>query len=321
MKLKELFAIESKPKKGLFALEWIVMAYLLLTTVVIFFIFTRVHNPEAMLWGRLKIVAMTLLLWGVYRLLPCQLTRMARVAAQMALLSWWYPDTYEINRVFPNLDHLFASWEQSLFGCQPALHFSEVMPWPVVSELMDMGYAAYYPMIAAVVLFYFFQRQKEWMKAAYIVMGAFFIYYVIFIFLPVTGPQFYYAAVGIDQIASGVFPNIGDYFNTHQDCLASPGYTDGLFYQLVEDAKNAGERPTAAFPSSHVGISTVLMWLAWQSRCRRLFFILLPLYVFLCMATVYIQAHYLIDAIAGFITGTAFYWLMKFTYRGRIANE
>jgi membrane-associated phospholipid phosphatase len=37
---------------------------------------------------------------------------------------------------------------------------------------------------------------------------------------------------------------------------------------------------------------------------------LLPLYVLLCFATVYIQAHYAIDAIAGLLTGVVFYFAL-----------
>ena len=105
---------------------------------------------------------------------------------------------------------------------------------------------------------------------------------------------------------------MGDYFNSHQACLPSPGDVHGIFYNLVEDAKAAGERPTAAFPSSHVGVSTICMLLAWRSGNRKLLFTLLPFYVFLCMATVYIQAHYAIDAIAGLITGVALYAVLNF---------
>lgn len=304
------FELEKKPLRGLMAAEWVVMAYLVLTLIVIFFMFTRLHNPEAMIWGRLRIVAMTAALWLVYRLLPCRLTRFSRIAAQMALLAWWYPDTYELNRVLPNLDHVFAGWEQSLFGCQPALLFSQALPGALFSELFDMGYAAYYPMIFLVVFFYFLYRYQEFERTAFVVLGAFFIYYVIFVFVPVVGPTFYYKAVGLKNITAGIFPNMHDYFNYHQDCLPSPGYVDGVFYQLVEGAKAAGERPTAAFPSSHVGISTVLMWLAIHTGNRRLVFILLPFFVFLCCATVYIQAHYLVDAIAGLITGTVFYFAL-----------
>ena len=105
---------------------------------------------------------------------------------------------------------------------------------------------------------------------------------------------------------------MNDYFNHHQGCLVSPGYQEGLFYHLVEDAKAAGERPTAAFPSSHVGIATVCMLLIGHTRNRKLLWLLVPFYAFLCLATVYIQAHYVIDAIAGFASGVAFYFLFMF---------
>ena len=167
-------------------------------------------------------------------------------------------------------------------------------------------------LIVLVLLFYFFARYEEFHRAAFIVLASFFLYYVIFIFVPVVGPTFYFNAVGVDQIAKGVFPDLGLYFNNHQECLPSPGDVNGVFYQLVESAKEAGERPTAAFPSSHVGCSTVLMLLALHTKKRWLVWLLLPLYVLLCFATVYIQAHYAIDAIAGFITAVVFYLVLMY---------
>ena len=326
--MKQLFKIEENPRKGPFLAEWAMLAYLALSTLVILFCYTKVQNPEAMLWGRVRILFTTAALYLVYRMLPCRLTRLVRIVVQMAFLSWWYPDTYELNRMFPNLDHLFASWEQQLFGCQPALLFSQTVGawhWPGLdggwavlnvnnffSELMDLGYAAYYPMIAVVLLYYFFRCYDEFQRASFVIIASFFIFYVIFVVLPVAGPTFYYQAVGIDSIVQGIFPSIADYFSHNTDCLPSPGYTDGLFYHLVEGAKAAGERPTAAFPSSHVGVSTVMMLLAWHTHDRRLPLFLLPFFVLLCFSTVYIQAHYAIDALAGLLTGTLFYFLLMY---------
>lgn len=308
--IKDYFKIEKNPKKGLLPLEWVMLGYMAITVFTMLFTFTKVVNPESMLWGRLRILVMTLALWGVYRMIPCRITKMVRIMAQIALLAWWYPDTYEINRMFPNLDHLFAGWEQDLFGCQPALLFAKALPWAVVSELMSMGYFMYYPMIAAVVLYYFFCRYYEAERVGFVMLASFFIYYLIYIYVPVVGPTFYFDAVGVQDIAKGIFPAMGDYFSTHTSCLPTPGYTDGIFYQLVENAKEAGERPTAAFPSSHVGVSTICMLLAWHSRNRKLLFTMLPFYIFLCMATVYIQAHYLIDAIAGWISAVVIYFML-----------
>ena len=191
MKIKELFTKEKKPVKGLLAIEWVVMGYLVITTLLMLFTYTKVHNPGDMLWGRMQIVFMTIALWAVYRMFPCRLTRLCRILAQMALLSWWYPDTYEFNRMFPNLDHVFASCEQALFGCQPALLFSQWLSSPVFSELMNLGYWSYYPMIAATALYFFFWRYEQFGRAAFIILTSFFIYYLIYIVLPVAGPQYY----------------------------------------------------------------------------------------------------------------------------------
>ena len=93
-----------------------------------------------------------------------------------------------------------------------------------------------------------------------------------------------------------------------------PGYSDGLFYQCVESAHETGEQPTAAFPSSHVGVTTIMMILAWRSRNKLLFYGMLPLFVLMCFATVYIQAHYAIDVIAGWVSGVAIFVVLHFLY-------
>ena len=102
------------------------------------------------------------------------------------------------------------------------------------------------------------------------------------------------------------------YYN--QELLPGPGYQHGFFYSLVEGSQQVGERPTAAFPSSHVGISTILMIMAWRGS-KKLFACLIPFYMLLCGATVYIQAHYVIDAIVGFFSAFLLYvvvtWMFK----------
>jgi membrane-associated phospholipid phosphatase len=265
------------------------------------------QDPAPLIWGRVRAVAITAAMWAVYRLVPCKFTHFCRISAQLLLLSWWYPDTYELNKIFPNLDHLFAGFEQQLFGCQPALLFAQKITNPIFSELMYLGYVSYYPLIGVVALYYFFKNYAEFNRAIFVIIASFFLYYLIFVFLPVTGPQYYYEAVGMDQIANGVFPNLHDYFATHQEGMPLTGYTDGFIYQLYVDGHEAGERPTAAFPSSHVGITTILLFLAWRSKSKGLLLTIVPLYVLMCLATVYIRAHYVIDVFGGWVSATLFY--------------
>ena len=162
-------------------------------------------------------------------------------------------------------------------------------------------------------IFYFLFRYKDFEKTAFILVASFFIYYLIYIFVPVAGPQYYFPAIGAEEVAAAHFPPVGDYFNYHTALQPSPGQEWGFFYRLVDASQEAGERPTAAFPSSHVGISTILLILAYKAK-KTLFLVLLPFYVLLCCATVYIQAHYLIDAIAGFITAFIIYGISVWMY-------
>lgn len=311
MSIKDIFKIEKKPIKGLLMVEWVILGYWVLTLLFVLFTYTKIQNPETLIYGRIKVLALTAAMWAVYRMIPCRFTLLCRIGVQLALLSWWYPDTYELNKILPNLDHLFAGYEQQLFGCQPALLFPQAITNPVFSELMHLGYASYFPLIAVVTLFYFFWRFTEFNRAVFVILASFFLYYVIFIFLPVTGPQYYYEAAGLDNIAQGIFPNLHDYFATHDEMMTMPGYSDGFFYQCVASAHATGERPTAAFPSSHVGITTILLFLAWRTKNRLLFFGILPFYVLMCLATVYIRAHYAIDVIGGWVSAVVFYLLLQ----------
>lgn len=106
--IRELFAIEKKSQRGLIAAEWVVVGYAVLTTLMMLFLWTKLPDAGAMLMGRFRALVTMAALWGVYRMVPCRLTMFCRVALQLAMLSWWYPDTYELNRVLPNLDHHFA---------------------------------------------------------------------------------------------------------------------------------------------------------------------------------------------------------------------
>ena len=312
--LAQYFRLEKTPRKGLLAVEWVALGYLLFTVVMMTIQWDKLQNTSAMISGRVEFLSVTLAMWVVYRLLPCRLTLFLRILIQMLFLGWWYPDTYELNRTLPNLDHVFAQWEQSLFGCQPSLLFSQKVPWGWFSELMCLGYVSYFPLMLIVYLYYFFKRYHEFQMTAFVILGSFFAYYVIFVLLPVTGPQFYYLAVGTEKIAEGIFPNLGDWFLTHSERMAAPGWTEGFWYHMLDLTHDAGERPTAAFPSSHVGVTTVVMLLALRPRSKGLIFTILPFFILMCLSTVYIYAHYAVDVMGGLVTGVAFYFLLVWCF-------
>jgi len=304
---KDLFRIDANPIKGLVAVEWVNIAYLAFTLLLIFFTYTKCEQDFPVMMGnRISVFVIIIALWWVYRMIPCRFTMLARMLFQVASLSIWYPDIYYLNKMFPNLDHFFATWEQQIFGCQPALLFSEMVPGKVMSELMSLGYGSYYFLLVLIIVYYFIWHYKEFERATFILITAFFIYYVIFIFLSVMGPQYYYPVIGYDNVAKGIFPTITSQPEefVQIDIL---GWQDGLFHKIIMLFHNAGERPIAAFPSSHVGAMTVIMLLIAHTRNWKLFAWMTPLSLLLCLATVYLRAHYVIDAIAGLISGIIIY--------------
>ena len=296
------------------AVEKLALLYNLFTTLLIIVFFNRLYNPQGMLLGRFVILVGTFTLIYIYTKFPSRFTILLRIVLQMSLLNYWYPDTFEFNRIFPNLDHIFASAEYSLFGCQPALEFENILSGTFWREMFNMGYWLYFPMVATLSFYYFFKRPAEVERCTFIIITAFFLHYIIYIFLPVAGPQFYIPVIGEEAASSGIYENIGNYFNQNPEISVAQEGKGVFFTELVNMAQRAGERPTAAFPSSHVAVAIVMMILALRGS-KKLFFGLLPFFVLLCCATVYIKAHYLIDALAGAVTGILTYIFTSWLYR------
>ena len=208
-----------------------------------------------------------------------------------ALLSYWYPETYYYNNfIFDNLDHQFVKADQVLFSCQPSIEFSKRMPWPWFSELMYFGYFSYYFIFFGTALWCFFFNKQLINKVIFVFVCSFYLFYFAFIILPVTGPQFYFPPP-LNEVPDGYF-----------------------FCKLMRFLQVTGERPTGAFPSSHIGISfTVVIFVA--QYCRVLLKYVLPLFVILVLSTVYIKAHYLVDVLGGFAAVAISYPIVKRIYR------
>ncbi len=306
------FLIERKKEGGLLSVELLTLAYMLITTVMIGLHYGNLPSPDTMLGNRVMMLCIMAATNVAYRIYPCRLSVVLRVVPIILGLIIWYPETYDFSSVYANKDHIFATADEVLFGCQPSLEFSRIFSGAFWSEAFCMGYYAYYYMMALMVFFYLLFRYDQFERATFVFLSVFFVYYLIFDFLPVAGPQYYFKAIGIDNALAGHFPEMGHYFQTHLEALRLPSH--GIFSDLVAGAQEVGERPTAAFPSSHVGMSTVTMILVWKTRNRWLFWCLMPFFILLCCATVYIKAHYLVDSIAGLITAFIFYYLADWCY-------
>ncbi len=303
-----------KRKLALNGMELAMLVYGLITTIMILIYWNNLN--QALEKIELRGILFTWIAVGAFVIPKIKIHEKIKAGLRtfpyMIALIWLYPETYDFCSQFPYLDHVFAEIDRTLFGCQPALLFDKLMPETFWSEAFCMGYYAYYYLMAAVILFYLLCRYQQFDKACFIFLGTFFMFYLVYDFLPVAGPQYYFCALqelGINYDNITEYPALGDYFKTHTNMIAPE--VKGIFSQLVTHAHEVGERPTAAFPSSHVGMSTISMILAWKSNNKWLFWILMPIFILLCCGTVYIKAHYLIDSISGFIIAFIFYYAIR----------
>jgi len=299
-------------KKGLLPVEKVTLAYTAFTLLLTLILWGKIESPVLRVIERVVIAGGVAVFFGLYRSKPSELTRFLRNFYCIALLTFWYPDIYHFCSAQPNLDHLFAEADSSIFGCQPALVFSQVLSGRLWSELFYMGYFSYYVMIIIVAAMALWKTRRLFEKTVFIVITSFFLYYLIYLFLPVAGPQYYFSNTDAYNVATNVYRPLEDFFRTHTE-VPDNGLPSGLFHTLVNLAQ-WGERPIAAFPSSHVGVATILLVLVWRHHNLKTFLWFLPFYFLLCLSTVYIKAHYLIDVFAGFITAIFFYLFAHWLY-------
>ena len=202
-----------------------------------------------------------------------------------ALMTFLYKETAMLNTlIFPKIDEFLSNLDQNIFKFQPSIEFSKQFNSLFFSELFYFGYFCYYllPLVVLGILYKFLPQKIE--EFGFILISSFLLYYFIFIIIPAEGPQFYFT-----------FPD--NYIEAQ-----------GIFGNAIKLIQKNGEAPTAAFPSSHVGISwIVIFWLYQNFRKSVKYF--LPFVILLMFSTVYIKAHYFVDVVAGFISAPIVFFL------------
>ena len=189
-----------------------------------------------------------------------------------------------------SLDGLLSSWEEALFGFQPAMEFYKALPSSrILVEAMFFAYFFFYVVYTAGIwLLYIRGRRRDAQIVFTLITTAFYLLYVTYIFLPVQGPKYF-------------FPALNELWYSHFE-----GY---LFTAMLTNAFNGVTLSGAAFPSAHATI-TVLMFLANLKYQKVLAYVTLPVTLTLLLSTVYIYAHYVLDIVAGILLALAFYrWL------------
>lgn len=264
---------------------YVLMLYLCFTGVV-----AVSFEPKIIITNRLIFILVLCLAIFLGKKFP-KTRSIIHLVSAYAFLGVIYKETATIHPLFFSpIDAVLMKIDHYLFGFQPALAFSEAFSQSWFSELLFFGYFSYYLMPLAVIFSLRNQSKTKINQFGAVLITSFLLYYLIFITIPAVGPQFYWA-----------YPE--NYVEAQ-----------GVFGKIVKIIQANGEAPTAAFPSSHVGISVViLLWL--YSHNKKLFFGIIPFTTILIFSTVYIKAHYAIDVLAGLLSGILIYFLVYGYYK------
>lgn len=209
-----------------------------------------------------------------------------RSSLSVYMMSLWYPlvlygllyyQTGLINRVVvPQfLDGFFMNLDVRIFGEFPAFFLRGKQGNALLDEFFHFFYFSYYLIIPLTGILLFRKDVKLFESFVSQLSSLLYLCFFIYILLPVEGP----IALRIEYYHQG-----------------------GLFQTMVDSIYKGGEKPGAAFPSSHVAATFLIAW--WGSRhFERLKIAYWLTFLFLSIATVYCMFHYAIDVIGGLLLG------------------
>lgn len=266
-------------KFKLFPADKVVVTYLVITALLTLMVPEKDFNPGIRILAKIVLTAVIFLIVFSDSKYRSGVTTFLHIFYPLALLGYLYGETALLNHIFfpADLDSFFINLDERIFGFQPAVEFSKAFPQIWFSELMNLGYFSYYFMTIGVSLAIYFMNRNFAEQTVFVIISSFLIYYLIFIIFPVVGPQFYFK------------PPLSDVPVT------------GFFSKAVKAVQEVGEHPTGAFPSSHVGMALIFLWISRKSS-KVMFWILVPFVTLILFATVYIKAHYAVDVIGGIIS-------------------
>jgi len=252
------------------------------------------------LWGEDMLVHLILIRLGIlflvfgilffHKQVQSKLSEILREAYPLILSAYFYQETVNYNKLFfSNLDPYLEKADNYLFGFQPAIAFSDYISNHLFSELMYISYFSFYILIIGFFLIYYLLKEDKLSENVFYLTVSLYLFYLIFAIFPSAGPQYY--------------------FEAPQNILPSAYIFDKIMHLVQE----FGEQPTGAFPSSHVGISIIILILL-RKNFGNYFKIALPIVFLLILSTVYIKAHYVVDVVGGIMIAPMILFISKKLY-------
>jgi membrane-associated phospholipid phosphatase len=186
-----------------------------------------------------------------------------------------------VHAIFPGwFDRWLIEFDYNFAGIHPSVWLARFAS-PAMNEFMQFSYMTYflYLVLLPAILYANKDRLAYWTVMVSTAVAHYSVY-VIALLLPVQSPYHALASLQTKPLTGGW-------------CTATIDFIERF-------ARVHG----AAFPSAHVAGSMVALLAAYRYR-RWLFWVTLPFFVSMCVATVYGRYHYVADVLAGIVVGAA----------------
>jgi membrane-associated phospholipid phosphatase len=263
------------------AFEWVTLGYLAWVKIVIAVCHKNLPHPAAFFVAHsVAAAAIVALAVAALRHPQSKLLEFARHWYPLPLYLGLFEElNYLVHAIFPGwLDGWFISFDHALTGVNPSVWLSQFAS-PALDDFMQFAYMTYFLYLVILPAILYLKKEPRAFWAVMVSTAiAHYTVYCVAVLLPVESPYYSLAALQHVPLAGG--------FSTH----------------LVGWIERFGRVRGAAFPSAHVAGSLVAILAAWRYR-RWLFWVCLPFFICMCVATVYGRYHYVADVLGGLLTG------------------
>lgn len=287
--MKNILRFQHRLKQGIFPADYLVLIYSLLMAVISLVFYQTLAKPWWFL--TLNLATISLLLYLIYYENRVFGTVHYWLHTWLPIITFmfYYPQsTFFDNLIFnETFDPVLLHWENFLFGFQPNQTFAPALNSMLANEIMHLFYFSYYLLLFIPGIIMLLNRRPKTHEMIFTLTVMMYVHYIIFILFPGDGPVWEH---------HNIFPK------------------GMLFIPLMNFIYGMGGfQGGGAFPSTHV-TSTVIISLYCFNEFKTKRRLIQLWAAGIIVATVYCSYHYAVDAIAGLISGTMFYFIGRYLY-------
>jgi len=286
------------------AFEWVALSYLGFSGLLMILFSKNLPRAGRLLEIHAGVMTAILALVGSARRSLTARWGRGRTGRILRVMRDWYPQAvflfcFEELGALAHLirggwcDSWMLGFDHWLTGVYPTVWLHQFAR-PALTDFMQMAYLSYFFFLTILGIVLYLRgvdatcakplrRYAFWAVMTSSIAG-YAIGYTISLFVPVESPHFFLAAMHVTPLHGGPFTRLSD---------------------LIE---RYGRVHGGAFPSEHVVGSFVALLGAWRYR-RRLFWNFLPFFICMCVSTVYVRNHYVVDILAGIVVGAIGFWV------------